>query len=984
VRCRAVRIFMSMLLGATTLGQIRAQTLPPQSSGLQAAYEGFEGRTVSQVDIAMAPGGDEQRIRSLLQLKAGDAFSVEKLKNSVAAIQKTEKFQQIQASLEPEAKGLRVVLLLQPVFHVGLLSFPGAERFHYTILLQTSQIQLDAVYTPDVLPQRTAGLQEFFVKEGFFEAQVTTRTEPDPAHRLVNVVFNCQLGPRARIGQIAIAGVSAQNADQLRSTLKSLWARVSSTSLKTGQSYSRRRIEKGIERLRTYYRSSGRLAPKIDFHPSYYAVNHTADLDLNITPGPILEVKLEGAHVWKRTLHKLVPIFEEGAADQDLINEGVRNLKSYFQSKSYFDATVTAYSAKSADRLTVTYEIERGTRRRVDHVLFTNNKYFSDPELADAIPIKKAIFPLSRGKYSDALLKQSTNSLLALYQNEGFSSARIAPEVTRSGHGVDVEFVITEGPQDKVKSLEVVDAEGPVSLGNLSKRLQLAPGKPYSARNVDQDRSRILAHFLNNGFPNAAMQASAAPVADAPHQFDVTYRVDEGQLVRVADVVLLGLEHTQPKFIENVTAENVRTEQPLSQQRLFSAESDLYGLGVFDWASVAPIDFGQGANQEPVAVRVHESKRNSLDLGGGLEVIPRDGNIPVGAVALPGLPPVSLGSKFTVSQKSFIGPRVTVQYGRHNIRGHAETATVAFVVSRLDQRGSFNYADPHLHGSRWSSLFSVTAERTTENPIFAAAIGQASFQIERQLDKKKTQRLVAQYSYQWTDLTNLLIPDLVLPQDRKVRLSTPSLQYIRDTRDKPLDAHKGQFETVTFAVSPRAFGSSASFIRFFAQSSFYRPINSKLVWANNFRLGLAAPFNGSDVPLSESFFTGGPDSLRGFAINAAGPQRPVQVCSNPSDSSTCTLINVPVGGKMLAIFNSEVRFPLPIYKNLGGVVFYDGGNVYSNINFRQFADNYTNSIGIGLRYNTKVGPIRIDLGRNLNPIPGLRATQYFITLGQSF
>ena len=87
---------------------------------------------------------------------------------------------------------------------------------------------------------------------------------------------------------------------------------------------------------------------------------------------------------------------------------------------------------------------------------------------------------------------------------------------------------------------------------------------------------------------------------------------------------------------------------------------------------------------------------------------------------------------------------------------------------------------------------------------------------------------------------------------------------------------------------------------------------------------------------------------------------------------------------MLAIINSEARFPIPLMENLGGAVFYDGGNVYSNISAHQFISNYTNSIGIGLRYNTKVGPIRIDLGRNLNQVPGVKATQYFITLGQAF
>ena len=87
---------------------------------------------------------------------------------------------------------------------------------------------------------------------------------------------------------------------------------------------------------------------------------------------------------------------------------------------------------------------------------------------------------------------------------------------------------------------------------------------------------------------------------------------------------------------------------------------------------------------------------------------------------------------------------------------------------------------------------------------------------------------------------------------------------------------------------------------------------------------------------------------------------------------------------MLAIVNSEARFPIPLMKDLGGVVFYDGGNVYSNISARQFISNYSNSVGVGLRYNTRVGPIRVDVGRNLNPVPGVKATQYFITLGQAF
>lgn len=87
---------------------------------------------------------------------------------------------------------------------------------------------------------------------------------------------------------------------------------------------------------------------------------------------------------------------------------------------------------------------------------------------------------------------------------------------------------------------------------------------------------------------------------------------------------------------------------------------------------------------------------------------------------------------------------------------------------------------------------------------------------------------------------------------------------------------------------------------------------------------------------------------------------------------------------MLFIFNSEIRFPIPIKSGLGGVLFYDGGNAYSRINWNDFVNNYTNSVGVGLRYETPVGPVRVDVGRTLNPIPGVNATQYFITIGQAF
>jgi outer membrane protein assembly factor BamA len=184
-------------------------------------------------------------------------------------------------------------------------------------------------------------------------------------------------------------------------------------------------------------------------------------------------------------------------------------------------------------------------------------------------------------------------------------------------------------------------------------------------------------------------------------------------------------------------------------------------------------------------------------------------------------------------------------------------------------------------------------------------------------------------------------------------------------------------------MTPTAFGSSANFSRFFAQYAFYQPLHG-MVWANSVRLGFDKAFSGSFVPTSQLFFAGGGTTLRGFPIDEAGPQRIVPFCNVLVGNSGCVDVTVPVGGRQLFILNSELRFPLKIMQSLGGVVFYDGGNVDTAINFNQLVNNYSNTVGIGLRYATPVGPIRIDFGRNLNPVPGIGATQYFITLGQSF
>ena len=948
----------------------------------------FEGRTVDKVEIAAQPSEDLDKLRGLIRQEQGKPFSIDAIKASVAALRETGRFKKVQVSIQFTPDGLQVLFLLPPIYKVGLITFPGAAKaLSYTQMLQAVNIPLDAPFVKDQLADKEDALQKYFETQGYFAAAVSNSIKVDDAHHLVNIAFECDMHTRAKVGEVNIEGVTPQEAAGIQHTLTSLSSKISFTSLKPGVPYSRTRIDKSLDRLRAHFRKLGRLAPNVRMNPTYDSETNRVNLALTIDPGPTVAVKLDGAKIWRRTLEKLIPVYEENSVDQDLIDEGQRNLVSYFQAKSFFDVDVKAEVTKETDHVDIVYHVDKGSKHKVTGISFTGNKYFTTEQLQSHIVVRHAKLILSRGKYSQDLLKRSAASITTMYRNAGFAKATVTPVVTDHEPDIDIAFQIEEGPQAKVRNLAIVDPSNePTQLKGKNSELQLGAGKPFSPYLLQGDRNQVTAWYLNHGYPNVQFDSKVTAVDGDTNLVDVVYKVDEGHREKVGDVLLLGADHTKPKFIRSITDKNVEQGDALSQEKLLKSESDLYSVGVFDWASVAPVsETTDEEGQQVVVIRVHESHRNTVDIGGGLEIIPRNGNIPVGSVVVPGIPPVSLGNKFTVSQKSFIGPRGTFQFSRHNLRGKAETATIGIVASRLDQRISLNYADPYLHGSAWSSLFSISAERTTENPIYTALLQSASFQIERQLDKKHTRKVVAGYSYSRTDLSKILIPELVLPQDQRVKLSTVYAQYIRDTRDNPLDAHRGWYQTFNFGVTPTAFGSSSSFVRFLGQTSFYRPVKPWLTWANQFRLGIAAGFGDNGyVPLSERFFTGGPDSLRGFPINGAGPQRPVPVCANPNDPSTCTLISVPDGGRLLAVVNSEARFPIKLIDNLGGVVFYDGGNTYSAVSLGQFTNNYTNNIGFGFRYFTKVGPIRVDIGRNLNPVPGVKATQYFVTLGQSF
>jgi outer membrane translocation and assembly module TamA len=303
-------------------------------------------------------------------------------------------------------------------------------------------------------------------------------------------------------------------------------------------------------------------------------------------------------------------------------------------------------------------------------------------------------------------------------------------------------------------------------------------------------------------------------------------------------------------------------------------------------------------------------------------------------------------------------------------------------VGRLEQRGLLSYDAPRFMAKQQLRLtISAFYDNSLDVRTFTSQRLEGSTQLEQIVSKATS--LLYRFTYRRVRATDLVIaPNLVPIFSQPVRVGMPSLTYIRDRRDDPIDSHNGNYNSFDAGVASGIFGSEAAFGRFLGQNTTYHPFHARRwVFARTLRLGLAEPFGTTDVlPLPERFFAGGGNSLRGFAINQAGPR----------DLTT----GEPLGGNAMIVNSFELRTPtvaLPwIGNNMGFVLFHDAGNVFARTNDmvhslvrwaqpnpelcrqestgKQCSFNYiSHALGGGIRYRTPIGPVRLDFGYNLNP-----------------
>lgn len=1009
-----------------------------------------------------------------ISVEIGKPLDREKVAESLRALYKTGDYADLKAVVSPVIDGVRLDFVARENLFFNVVRIEGLEAPPTEASAAAAmQIGLGQTYRKQMVDEALERLGETLHEEGLYQAEVSAEALPHPDTRQMDIVVHVKPGPRARVSGIQLKNDTAYKDANLLSRFK----------MKPGQAITSARLQRGTERIRKFLAKRGHLSSRVTVRRGDYdRAKNAVPIFLEATQGPRVEVSVNGAKLSDSELKRLIPIYQEGAVDPDLLEEGKRNIRERLERQGYFDADVSykieMHDVKTAvwqgTQETITYTVERGDKHKLVGIEITGNKYFDKELLKSRLQVFQGAFG-TPGRFSRRLVDADAQSMQTLYQANGFLDAKVTPDVQDNYKGKEgdlfIAFAVQEGKQTRVASL-VIDGIRAFKEEELLGVVGSTPGQPYSDFGVTADRDNILALYFNEGFPEATFSVTAERVppsvpsasnqesassshhgsssttpekeepkkeaklpAEQAEAVRLVYHIQEGPQTRVRSILVSGYEHTRPGVIRREV--RIKPLEPLREGDVVESQRRLYNLGIFNRVTIEPQNPTGTDVDKDIAVLVEEAKRYTLAYGGGFEVqrLASTTNPTAGQVEA--------------------APRGILEISKLNLTGRADTLSFKLRGSTLQGRALLGYSDPNTFGnSRFSFQATAFAEKTRDINTFTEQRYEGSVQLSDQVTPLTT--MLFRYTFRQVRVSDLKILSQEIPLfNQPTLVSQFGVTWFRDSRNNPADASKGSFNSADFAVADTYLGSSASFLRFFLQNSTYHPLKRRFSFARSLRFGILAPYRDTVsltfpqptpgqclpgapatlptptiIPLPERFFAGGGTSLRGYALNQAGPRDP------------CT--GFPVGGQAMLILNQEFRFPmrLPfIGTSLGGALFYDGGNVYSRLSRISFRTNlpaptlalqnpaqppgptnlpmcvtncsnelnyFSHTAGLGFRYKTPVGPIRIDLGYQLNrpqfivPIPcpsntpscvagslGQKGTrlpgfQIFFNLGSSF
>jgi len=904
------------------LGRVGLAVLALASVGA-AAVQDVPGPVVDRVVIEVDGGPGESGLEAIVGLQAGDPFTLRAADLAVKRIFATNLYSDVSV-LRSGAARVELTFRLTRRLTVRSISVEGEGDWPGSRIEKSLEAMAPGgEFSAARLPRALDELRAALRREGYFEAAVTPSIERDPAEPAVDVFFGVSAWRTYAVGAVRFEGAIVFPEAELAARLK----------IGAGDRYVPAAFEQALRRLAAHYLNLGYRRAEVSLAgEAFDAASGLATLTVRVVPQEKITIQIRGAEV---PVSLVAPIWEERVFEEWGQSEGQARILAYLRERGYLNASVSARLEHGENEIRVLYEVDSGGKFRVENVRFEGHRAFTAERLRAEMGIGARVlfFPVLDG----GRLFTVPRELEIFYRTQGFPEARVDANLEERAGAATAVFFIEEGPRQVVDRV-VLSGVSLFDEAELRTALLSRAGGPYSPSNVQKDIEEIDGFYRNRGVRGTVVTPDVRAAGEGT--FTLTYAVSEGAPMRIGRIVVTGPRVTRVQTILREVL--VREGDPAAADLIQESKRRLERLGIFAEVNVDEIPGEPGIMS--LVVNVREGGRNYVGLGAGLETKsdPR-------AVAL---------------WANSIRPRITAEFIRSNLFGAAAQVSLVGQFSLIERRAVAAWEQPYL--------FSVPMR--TQASAWLEAEDRTSFGFDRRgigLNVTKSLspavQVLGTLSWARTKLTYLDIAESEV--DRRLFPYSTSLvsgSIIWDRRDDSINPTRGMFLSAVLEWAYPLFQAESDYQKTFIKYQLYHPLLPRLHFGLTSRLGLGR----GRMPIPERFFAGGSNSFRGAEFDRLGPADP--------DSE------MPVGGKALFLVNLEMSVPLfGSMPDLAGAVFYDLGNVFaSRDDFSLF--ELRGALGAGLRYRTPLGPVRLELGWNLDdPARRTKPILYF-TIGNVF
>lgn len=781
------------------------------------------------------------------------------------------------------------------IFRIKKVVFDGLQNVKPKAVRSEIKLKKGKVYSPTIAREDLRTLLGL----GYFDnAEISV----DKDKKIVKF----KLSEKPYIKSIIFKGNKQFSAGKLKSE----------STLKEKDFYNFFELEETKRKILTLYHDKGYADCQMEVYPTTDADTNIMTITFLITENNkilIGDLYIDGVESFNpKKIKKLAKTKQKKVFKEETLKMDIGAITTFYKNRGFMDMSVSEPIIKYNDERTKMYiylTVTEGMRYRIDKVSFEGNTVISSKDLLKNSSIKK------KEIFSQEKILELLNGVYDDYSDRGYLHSYIAPDFQKSDLDED------KNKKKKVKEKNKVSLKDTKRINRRNKRK-----KKY-------EEKKVYKYTKNDRL------------------VDVTYNIQENNIVYVGDIYIDGLSSTKDLTIRREVL--LKPGDVFSSGKLKRSIEKIYNLGFIDGAEPNIIPTGSNDIMN-LALNITEGKPGMITAGAGYSSVDK-----------------------------FVG---SIQLQHMNLFGRAQRLNLLWEFGARRQNYEIDWTEPWFLGKPMSlglSVYDIVRLRDYHNTSDAYREGRigGSVSISPRLSDKLS--LLFGYTYEYVRLYDIDSDELkqeILndPDLAKDRTSSVRAQIIYDSRDYIYDASRGARYSYGVNVAGGPFGGNVNYVRNSVRGTWFFPTFWKFVLSVNINAGWIESYGeSSDVPLYEKYYVGGADTIRGYKYRTeVGPYN---------------------GGKIMTVANVEYKFPIVQEKRktiLQGAFFYDIGGTWKDINHVNFSfgtDNDDNNeyylksgVGFGIRFATPVFPLRLDWGYGLNHKKGEDLQQFYFTIGNVF